>query len=162
MVFAKFSDRALCATWFGGLALILILPLSMARFLSIKEWSLGYAAFAVYLEGVIPVLMAALCGARFGVRICRQESNLSDFGYCVLGVRISIAAAVAWLVVSVLSIVVCGLFFDTSRFAGGIFVLALFGFPVYGAIAGFGSLALRRLVIRRGMTTDRSGQKTSK
>lgn len=157
----KFSDRVVCVTWFGAIALVLIIPWSVARFLSIKEWNLGYAAFAVYLEGVIPAVMAAFFGSRFGVRICSQDSSLSNSRPFVLGVKISIAAAVAWLVVGVFSIVVCGLFFDTSRFAGGIFVLALFGFPVYGVIAGFGGLALRRLAIRRSITKDGSGQKTA-
>ncbi|MCB0334878.1 MAG: hypothetical protein KDD62_01190 [Bdellovibrionales bacterium] len=162
MLFVKFSERALCATWFGGLALALAFPWSVARFLSIKEWSVGYAAFAMYLEAVLPAIIAAFFGARFGSRICRQESSLSDFGFCALGVKISIATAVAWLIVGFLSIVVCGLFFDTSRFAGGIFVLVLFGFPVYGAIAGFGGLALRRLVMRQGMIKGGSGQKNAK
>ena len=176
MVFAKISDRALCATWFGGLALILILPLCVTRVLNfIEYWREGYAdftvypdpayavyyAFAVYLEGLVPVGAAAFFGSRLGVRICSQESQLSNFASFILGVKISATAAVAWVVVGVLSTLVGGVFFDTSRFAAGIFVLALFGFPIYGGLAGFGGLALRRLVIGRGITKDGSGQKTT-
>lgn len=166
MVFAKVSDRALCATWFGGLALILILPLCVSHVLNfIEYWREGYAdftdypdpafavycLFAVYLDGLVPVGAAAFFGSRLGVRICSQESKLSNFESFILGVKIGATAAIAWVVVGVLSTLVGGVFFDTSRVFGLIFVFALFGFPIYGGIAGFGGLALRRLVIGRGL-----------
>ena len=166
MVFAKVSDRALCATWFGGLALILILPLCVSHVLNfIEYWREGYAdftdypdpafavycLFAVYLDGLVPVGAAAFFGLRLGVRICSQESKLSNFESFILGVKIGATAAIAWVVVGVLSTLVGGVFFDTSRVAGWIFVLPLFAFPIYGGIAGFGGLALRRLVIGSGL-----------
>ena len=153
MCFKNLSNKSICATWFGFIALIPTFPFAIGRFSSISTWSIEYAICAILLECLFPVALASFFGSRFGTVLCDQGITLSNFQSFLIGLKISILSAVGWVLVSFLSILIIGMFLDASRFLGGIVILALLGFPGYGNLAGFGAIALRGLH-RRNLVTD--------
>lgn len=149
------NERAFSALWFGGLSLILLLPLSTARFSSIVDWSAPHAVFAVCLEGLVPFVMAALSGYSLAPRVCSAEPALSSFHAFMAGVKISLCAAAGWVIVGIASVLVGRVFLDTSRFAGGVLVMAIFGLPIYGTLAGFGAIVLKSVIHGRAAAKGR-------
>ena len=155
------KGKGLCALWFGGFAAALAAPLGVARFYAFNrcvpilsnelpiscEPHLALRFVAVAVETGIPVVMAAVFGMLIGPGIWLQDNRPTAGESFWNGVKIAArAGAVSW-VAGMLLLAVLSRFLHPMywRLAGNVWILMVFGFPVYGTWAGIAGLVLRWL-----------------
>lgn len=150
----RWRDRALAAALFGALAALPALPWSVSRYLSIKEWDGQGAILVLILEGFLPIIMAAFYGARIGGRALAQGESLPRVKALLIGISIALKSAVGWFISALIIVMAMSPFVDTRRMLGGVPILAIVGFPIYGSLAALGGLGLRFLALKTRRAND--------
>lgn len=141
------THRIISAACFGAFASLLTLPLVVLRLTQLPVGEdFKMKAYLLFIEGALPVMLAVSFGSILGARINKDSGLSAAFG---VGLILVIPVVVLWIVAALLSASVLFPYPLSSRLAGNVFVMGLFGIPIYGLVGGFAGLSVRALA-RRG------------
>ena len=155
------SAKTLSALWFSALATIAVFILPALQWISSLLLTRGdqiknnwtpdayFVLTTMILHVFIPVIAAAVFGGRLGECIIVQHSTISAKYAFGRGVKIAFYSAIAWLIAGMGWLALMARFTDVSRLSGVIFVLAIFGFPIYASLGGVGGVVLKKIAAFR-------------